>query len=109
MSSLFAVPAGVPGAEEFNEILLESGDIILERIISHGHVSAPGMWYDQERDEWVALLQGHARLVYEDGTVQELDAGEWTLIPAHRKHRVDDTTTNPPCIWIALHIPSHSS
>ncbi|MGA1199705.1 MAG: cupin, partial [Candidatus Latescibacterota bacterium] len=25
------------------------------------------------------------------------------LIPAHKKHRVTHTSTDPPCIWLAIH------
>jgi cupin 2 domain-containing protein len=109
MSNLFSIPAGLPRPEEFSEVLARSGAIVLERIISHGHTTAPGEWFDQEKNEWVTLLQGNARLAFSDGSVLDMQAGDWTLIPAHRRHRVERTTTEPPCIWIALHFPSPSS
>ena len=109
MSSLFSVPAGLPRPEEFSEILARSGEIIVERIISHGHTTSPGIWFDQEKDEWVALLQGEAGLTFSDGTELRMHAGDWALIPAHRRHRVVETTTDPPCIWIAFLFPPHSS
>lgn len=34
----------------------------VERIVSQGHVTPPGQWYDQDWDEWVSLLSGAARL-----------------------------------------------
>jgi cupin 2 domain-containing protein len=106
MNSLFSIPAGLPHTEEFSEILVRSGGVVVERIISHGNITPPGSWYDQEKDEWVALLQGDARLSFSDGSTLEMHQGDWTLIPAHRRHRVDSTSENPPCIWIALHFPS---
>ncbi len=109
MNSLFSIPAELPRPEEFSEILLRSGKIIVERIISHGHTTPPGTWFDQEQDEWVALLQGEALLTFSDGPDLQMRAGDWTYIPAHRRHRVERTSTNPPCIWVAFHIPSHLS
>jgi cupin 2 domain-containing protein len=29
--------------------------------------------------------------------------GDWLLIPAHRKHRVDWTTPEEPTVWLAVH------
>lgn len=109
MKSLFSIPAGLPHPEEFSEILAGSGEIMVERIISHGHTTPPGSWFDQEMDEWVALLQGDALLLFSDGPELEMHAGDSTLIPAHRRHRVERTSTDPPCIWLALHFPSHPS
>ena len=34
----------------------------VERIVSSGHCSPEGFWYDQDEQEWVPLLQGAARL-----------------------------------------------
>lgn len=42
----------------------------IERIISHGHASPEGFWYDQGQSEWVVVLKGAARLQFEDGTVE---------------------------------------
>ncbi|RPH35343.1 cupin domain-containing protein [bacterium] len=109
MNSLYSIPPELPGPEEFSETLVRSGEVVVERIISHGQSTPSGEWFDQERHEWVALLQGSARLMFSDGATLEMHAGDWTFIPAHRRHRVEQTTTNPPCIWIALHFPSHPS
>lgn len=102
MDNFLALPAELP-QEELFETILNSSNISLERIISTGQVTPPGEWYDQVRDEWVLLLQGNARLSYEDGSCVDLKAGDYLLIPAGRKHRVDMTSSAPPCIWLALH------
>jgi cupin 2 domain-containing protein len=109
MTSLFSIPAGLPRLEEFSEILARSGDVVVERIISHGHTTPSGEWFDQDHGEWVALLQGHARLVFNDGSVLDMHAGDWTIIQAHQRHRVEATTIDPPCVWIAIHFSSSSS
>lgn len=102
MKNLFALPAPLPAAE-LAEPLTEGAGVLIERIVSCGQTSPPDFWYDQDRDEWVALLQGEAALAYADGRRITLAAGDWLLIPAHEKHRVEYTSTMPPCIWLAVH------
>ena len=75
----------------------------LERIVSTGQSTPPGTWYDQPGDEWVALLAGRATLRFEDGGLVELAPGDWLLIPAHERHRVEATSAEPPCVWLAVH------
>lgn len=74
----------------------------IERIISHGHASPEGFWYDQPLNEWVILLKGVARLQFEDGMV-EMKPGDYVNIPAHKNHRVDWTTPEELTIWLAVH------
>jgi cupin 2 domain-containing protein len=38
-----------------------------------------------------------------DGPRQPLKAGDYLLIPAHCRHRVEYTSADPPCIWLAIH------
>jgi cupin 2 domain-containing protein len=72
--------------------------VTIERILSSGHCSAPGFWYDQAQDEWVVLVQGQAQLTFADGEISQLQAGDTLFIPAHRPHRLEKTSTDPPCI-----------
>ena len=90
----------VHGAEEYVE-LLKPGQVRIERIVSHGHVSPPGFWYDQDDWEFVAVLQGSAQLATESEHIT-MNAGDWVLIPAHERHRVIYTSTEPPCVWLAV-------
>ena len=48
------------------DILRQTPGVRVERIVSWGRCSPPGFWYDQDEDEWVALLSGSARLLLED-------------------------------------------
>lgn len=89
--------------DEFVEPLLPDRGILVERIISFGQVSPPGFWYDQARDEWVALLSGEAVLEWEDGRILEMHPGDWIFLRAHEKHRVAYTSLEPPCVWLAVH------
>ncbi len=88
---------------ELSEVLAQGPEVRIERIVSSGHVSPPDSWYDQKQDEWVCLLQGRARLAWENGHEQELKAGDWLCIPAHARHRVAYTSKKPPCVWLAVH------
>ncbi len=51
--------------QELVEKLIEHDSFRIERIVSRGHVSPPGFWYDQEEHEWVAVLAGKAQLEIE--------------------------------------------
>ncbi len=100
--NIFQLPAVLPATELLEELIPDQG-ILIERIISSGQASPAGEWYDQDRDEWVVLLQGIAQIVWEDGRQQQLIAGDWLMIPAHERHRVVWTSPEPPCIWLAVH------
>ena len=77
----------------------------VERIVSTGHVTPSGEWYDQDTDEWVVLLTGSARLRFEDEpAARELRPGDWVMIRAHRRHRVDATDRDTPTVWVAVHV-----
>ncbi len=101
VTNLFQLPISLSMAEEL-ETLAEGHQLRIERIISTGQITAPGEWYDQELDEWVILLQGQAKLMLKD-CLHHLKAGDYLLIPAHCRHRVEYTSTEPPCIWLAVH------
>jgi cupin 2 domain-containing protein len=94
------IPANLP--DEVVETLLTTASLRVERIVSHGHKSPDGFWYDQEQHEWVLLVAGAARLEFEDGIV-ELKPGAFLNIPAHRKHRVQWTDPSQPTIWLTIY------
>lgn len=101
-TNLFAdLPTHMP--EELVTTLLETSGVRIERIVSHAHVSPDGFWYDQPQGEWVALLQGAARLEFQDRSV-DLLPGDSLFIAAHQKHRVAWTTPDGPSVWLAVFI-----
>jgi cupin 2 domain-containing protein len=102
--NLFAsVPESSANHEQISEILARPG-LKIERIASTGQASPPGFWYDQPWDEWVAVLAGAARLRFEnEPDARQLSAGDYVLIPAHTRHRVDWTSPERPTVWLALH------
>ncbi|MGV2830726.1 cupin domain-containing protein [Myxosarcina sp. GI1(2024)] len=104
MANIFALPKHLP-PEELFQSLFSTESISIERIVSTGQRTPPGEWYDQERDEWVILLRGTAELRARDNRI-ELNQGDYLYIPAHQKHRVEYTSSDPACIWLAIHFKS---
>jgi cupin 2 domain-containing protein len=98
----------VPGRmdREVFQSIVSREDLRIERIVSHGHASPEGFWYQQVEAEWVVVLQGHARLRFDEGPVHELVPGSYVLIPAGLRHRVDWTDPAVPTVWLAIHFPS---
>ncbi|HXF97296.1 MAG TPA: cupin domain-containing protein [Gaiellaceae bacterium] len=98
--------AGLPvaaAAEEVFEALAAGPHVLVERIVSSGQATPPGAWLEQERDEWVVLLEGEAELSFADGSRLGLGRGDWVLIPRGVRHRVERTRAEPPCVWLAVH------
>jgi cupin 2 domain-containing protein len=87
--------------ERFDE-LLRHGALRIERILSQGQASPENGWYDQDEHEWILLLQGHARLAFEDEAEIDLFPGDYLMIPAHRKHRVSWTDPQTITVWLAV-------
>jgi cupin 2 domain-containing protein len=109
-------------SEEVFETLATGSNIKIERIISKGHITPEGDWYDQDQDEWVMVLKGHGILEFESPRDQEMmvletkelkmkglevkeiemKAGDAVNIPKHCKHRVKWTDPNQETIWLAV-------
>lgn len=87
--------------EIFEDILIRE-NVRIERIISYGQRSPESGWYDQEENEWVIVLSGSGRLMFEDESQVELKAGDYLLISAHQRHKVVSTDTQQPTIWLAV-------
>jgi cupin 2 domain-containing protein len=92
------------GPEEVFEPLLEAVGFRLERIVSAGQSTPVGEWLVQDWDEWVVLIAGEAKLLV-DGelSARVLQPGDWNLIRAGVRHRVEWTSNDPPAVWLALH------
>ena len=100
-SLLEDLPSSLP--EELFQGLAESGQVRIERILSRGHSSPEGFWYDQQRHEFVLLVRGRARLTLEGRGSVELGPGDYLNIPAHRRHRVEWTDPDQITVWLAVH------
>lgn len=108
VANLFrSIPPDLP--EELVEVLAEGkGHLRIVRLVSQGHASPDGFWYDQEENEWVVLLKGSAVMSFENPVSGEVDAiplapGDWIEIPAHAKHRVESTSPEDNTVWLAVH------
>jgi cupin 2 domain-containing protein len=102
MNNIFDdIPIELP--QELFTNLLKQDKLQIERIVSKGHATPAGEWYDQAQDEWVLLLQGQAILAYEQHSTT-LTAGDTVFIPAHTKHRVEWTKPDMHTIWLAIHL-----
>ena len=102
MGNLFRdVPSSMPA--ELTEVLATSDSIRIERIVSTGHRSPDGFWYDQDENEWVVILEGAAELLFHgESQPVRLEKGDYMDIPAHRKHRVEWTSPMEATIWLAV-------
>jgi cupin 2 domain-containing protein len=98
--------ASLPARLDAEQIiaLVENENLRIERIVSTGQASPPGFWYDQPWAEWVLVLTGSAGLLFEgEAEPRVLRAGDYLLIPAHRRHRVAWTDPEQPTVWLAVH------
>ena len=101
------IPSDLP--QEIVATLAESEGARIERIVSDGHASPNGFWYDQDENEWVLLVAGRAELLLEtaEGVQRvELAPGDHLLIPARQRHRVESTSSTEKTIWLAVHFQS---
>ncbi len=96
------IPESMPN--EIYGTLLKTDHFRLERIVSAGQSTPPGVWFDDETNEWVILLRGSAGLLLE-GEKKEtvMGPGDYVHIPAHKRHRVEWTDRKQKTVWLALH------
>ena len=97
------IPEQLP--DELVSVLLENENVKIERIVSDGHASSEGFWYDQDQHEWVFLVSGSAVLLIEkESGIErvELNTGDYLQIPAHQRHRVEKTSSTQKTIWLAV-------
>lgn len=96
-----AIPTDLP--EECFDALAASSSVRIERIVSRGHRSPPGFWYDQPEHEFVVLMRGTAVLELDGQGERALGPGDWLLIPAHCRHRVVGTVPDEDTVWLTVH------
>jgi cupin 2 domain-containing protein len=92
-----------PANDEVLEVLAESPSVSIERIVSRGHRSPEGFWYDQDRTEWVVVLRGRASVMLEgEPSPRILGPGDTLTLPAHARHRVEWTDPDQDTVWLAV-------
>ncbi len=102
MPNLFTdLPTDLPA--ELIDVLTQNKHVRIERIVSTGQASPEGFWYDQDEAEWVVVLKGEAKVLFEgDAEPLPLKPGDHVTIPAHSKHRVEWTSPGEPTVWLAV-------
>lgn len=103
MGSLFK---NIPGelTEEQFESICSTEYVKIERIVSKGHSSPEGFWYDQDWNEFVLIVKGSAGLQIDgQDEIVILNAGDYLNIGSHVKHRVEWTDSSCETIWLAVH------
>ena len=85
--------------EEVFDTLLQTPNIQIEKITSNGQTSSS--WYEQEKDEWVLLIEGEGHLLFENNEELQLKKGEYIFIAKMKKHKVVYTAS--PTIWLVIY------
>lgn len=88
--------------EEVFQTIIKNENVKIERIISYGQHTPQEFWYDQTEDEFVLVLEGEAKIAYDDENLYHLKKGDSLYIKAHQKHQVRYTSN--PTIWLAIFI-----
>jgi cupin 2 domain-containing protein len=101
--NFFEIPQDLPKNFELFQSIISNENLSIERIISTGQKTPDNRWLVQDKNEWVLLLQGNSELSFEDGRRKNLNCGDYVFIPRNTKHRVELTSIEPVCIWLAVH------
>jgi cupin 2 domain-containing protein len=92
-------PSAAPDAGELVRRLVGVRNLVVEEIVG-GRLEAAAE-YEQEQDEWVALLAGRAVLEV-GGEEIELAPGDWLFLPAGLRHVLREA--EPGSQWLAVHL-----
>ena len=96
------IPESLPN--ELLKELVSSENCKIERIISKGHTTPEGKWYDQDKNEFVIIFKGNAELLFEENNkIIKMKEGNYINIPSHTKHRIIKTSLKEETIWLAIH------
>ena len=85
--------------------LLENPNVEIKRIVSNT-LQTPQEFLDKDKDEWVVVLKGCAKLEM-NGVVHKLKAGDAIFIPANTKHTL--LKTKKVVVWLAIYMKKEES
>lgn len=99
------------------ESVIETKDLRIERVVSHGQVSSPASYCEPIANQFVLLLEGQARLEVEKEKVGSMPRGgrllenkkvnlipgDYISIPQHTRHRVDWTSPDEETVWLSVY------
>jgi len=101
--NFFVMPEDLPKNFEFFQSVIANDILSIERIISTGQKTPDNKWLEQDKNEWVILLQGEAEMQFEGDEGKILKAGDYLHIEKNTRHKLLRTSSEPPCIWLAVH------
>ena len=88
--------------DEFFEDILVSENLQIERIVSYGHTSPKEGWHNQNKNEWVILIDGEAIISFKDSDDIKLKKGDYLNIERNVEHKVSWTKPKSETIWLAI-------
>jgi cupin 2 domain-containing protein len=98
----------VPAHGETTREIMQIANVTIEEILTSPDLEP--IDYDQVQDEWVLVVEGRAAIALAgpDGepTAVELEAGDWLLIPARTKHRVNRVGAGTRWLTVHVHPPA---
>ncbi len=103
-NSIFNLLDNIPSTskDEIFKTIVSNDNVKIERILSYGQTTPKDYWYDQDEDEFIYIVQGKAKIKYDDETIYTLNTNDSLYIQAHQKHQV--IYTSNPTVWLAIFI-----
>lgn len=89
------------------ESLVETKDVRIERVASHGQRSSGGDCEHPTAGEFVILLKGQAVLEVRQEKIS-MKTGDYIFIPPNTKNRVESTSRDEETVWLAVYYPGES-
>ena len=89
--------------EEIFEEIIQGNSFKVKKIVSPYMPDGDTKWYMQEEKELVIILQGEAKLEFDNSRIISLKTGDYYLIDSLIKHRVAYTSNNPKTIWLTIY------
>ena len=89
--------------EEIFEEIIRGSSFKVKKIVSPPMPDGDTKWYLQEEKELVIILQGEAKIEFDNSNIISLKTGDYFLIDSSIKHRVAYTSDNPVTIWLTIY------
>ena len=90
------------GARQYS-VIHDTPHCRIERIVSPDYSTPEGLYYEQEFDQFVYLVQGEA-VIELDKVSRKLCKGDYLFIPRGCKHRIEKSSGEPASTWLCVFI-----
>ncbi|OGU61554.1 MAG: hypothetical protein A2X64_02405 [Ignavibacteria bacterium GWF2_33_9] len=102
--NIFDYPAlSFNSPSEYFEDIFGNENFRIEKIYSTGQSTESGIWLSEDVNEFVILLEGEAKLLFENNFQIDLKKGDYFIIPRKTKHRVEKTAKDRITTWLTVH------